>query len=480
MRDLPRDRCSETIPAHAPGDRGRPGRDPAQRRGCWPSWSAPRRGDDRRQGRRLRPRNRRVGARGPRRRARAGSASPPWPRRSRSARPATPAGSCAGSRSRPTSTDGIAGRSRPTSTSRRTPWDASTRSSPRRSPCPRVQLKVDTGLSRGGAAPGRLAGSGGRAAEHERAGRPRITGVWSHFACSDEPDHPANDLQEQRFRDALAVAEEAGLRPRCATSPTPRPRSCGPAVPLRPGAVAASRSTASTRRPATTPDLDLRPAMTVRAPLALAKRIAAGEGVSYGHTWVADEATTVGLVPARVRRRRAAPRQQRVGGRGRRRTPTGPRAGVHGPARGRPRRGPAAVGDEVVLFGPGDHGEPTAQDWAEACGTISYEIVTRIGGRLRTPLRKETRSEHRPSQSSGSRPAPSASPRPVPRCASPSAAAVIARRGVGDQHAVRLPALGSRSRWSPTTACRCTSRSTSSTPRSSAARGCARAAGTPS
>jgi alanine racemase len=40
------------------------------------------------------------------------------------------------------------------------------------------------------------------------------------------------------------------------------------------------------------------------------------------------------------------------------------------------------AGQEVVLFGPGRHGEPTAQDWAEASGTISYEIVTRIGGRM--------------------------------------------------------------------------------------------------
>ena len=48
------------------------------------------------------------------------------------------------------------------------------------------------------------------------------------------------------------------------------------------------------------------------------------------------------------------------------------------------------AGDDVVLFGPGDHGEPTAQDWAEACGTISYEIVTRIGGRLQPPLRRES------------------------------------------------------------------------------------------
>jgi alanine racemase len=41
-----------------------------------------------------------------------------------------------------------------------------------------------------------------------------------------------------------------------------------------------------------------------------------------------------------------------------------------------------SAGDEVVLFGDGTSGEPTAQDWAEACGTISYEIVTRIGGRF--------------------------------------------------------------------------------------------------
>jgi alanine racemase len=46
-----------------------------------------------------------------------------------------------------------------------------------------------------------------------------------------------------------------------------------------------------------------------------------------------------------------------------------------------PRDLPAA-GDDVVLFGPGGDGEPTAQEWAEACGTISYEIVTRIGGRM--------------------------------------------------------------------------------------------------
>ncbi len=41
-----------------------------------------------------------------------------------------------------------------------------------------------------------------------------------------------------------------------------------------------------------------------------------------------------------------------------------------------------AVGDPVVLFGSGAAGEPTAQDWADAAGTISYEIVTRFGPRV--------------------------------------------------------------------------------------------------
>jgi alanine racemase len=42
---------------------------------------------------------------------------------------------------------------------------------------------------------------------------------------------------------------------------------------------------------------------------------------------------------------------------------------------------PAERGDVVTLFGPGDDGEPTAQDWADAADTINYEVVTRIGGR---------------------------------------------------------------------------------------------------
>ena len=57
--------------------------------------------------------------------------------------------------------------------------------------------------------------------------------------------------------------------------------------------------------------------------------------------------------------------------------------GLHEPVRGRlRRRSRSQAGDEVILFGPGDRGEPTAQEWADALGTLSYDIVTRFAGRI--------------------------------------------------------------------------------------------------
>ena len=246
---------------------------------------------------------------------------------------------------------------------------------------PRVQLKVDTGLSRGGATMADWPALVGAAAAHERAGAVRITGVWSHFACSDEPEHPANDLQERRYLAAVAVAEQAGLRPEV------RHLANSAAAILRPGSRfdlvrCGLACYGLDPAPGVTPDIGLRPAMTVRTPLALAKAIAAGEGVSYGHTWVADSDTTVGLVPVGygdgVPRHGSNVLEVAIDG-------------VRRPVRGRVCMDQVVVdlggdlpepGTPVTLFGPGDHGGPTAQEWAEACGTISYEIVTRIGGRL--------------------------------------------------------------------------------------------------
>jgi alanine racemase len=246
----------------------------------------------------------------------------------------------------------------------------------------RVQLKLDTGLSRGGAPREVWAALFRKAAGLERRGRIRVTGVWSHLACSDEPDHPANDAQEAAFSEGLALATAAGLTPEV------RHLANSAAAILRPSARfdlvrCGIASYGLDPAPGVTPQLRLVPAMTARADLAMVKHVEAGSAVSYGHTWTARHPTTLGLVPVGYGDGlpRSGSNRAEVGVGGRRR-----------PVRGRICMDQLVVdlegndpgaGADAVLFGPGTHGEPTAQDWAEACGTISYEIVTRIGGRFR-------------------------------------------------------------------------------------------------
>lgn len=251
----------------------------------------------------------------------------------------------------------------------------------------RIQLKVDTGLSRGGAPRSAWAEVFDRARAGEEAGHWKVTGLWSHFACADEPDHPANDRQEAAFRDAVRLAEEHGLRPglrHLANSAATllRPSSRFDAV--RCGIALYGLDPA----PGQILPVTLQPAMTVRAPLVMVKDLAAGDSVSYGHHWTAEEPTTVGLVPIGyadgIPRHASRPGEPDVAA----------QVGVEG--KFRPIRGTVCmdqvvvdlggdrpeVGTEVVLFGPASAGGPTADDWAEACGTINYEIVTRIGGRM--------------------------------------------------------------------------------------------------
>ena len=82
---------------------------------------------------------------------------------------------------------------------------------------PKVQLKVDTGLSRNGAFGEQWTELVAAAAAAQSAGSVEITGVWSHFACADQPDHPANDAQEAVVRRGGRRAE--GGRARAAAAP---------------------------------------------------------------------------------------------------------------------------------------------------------------------------------------------------------------------------------------------------------------------
>ena len=248
----------------------------------------------------------------------------------------------------------------------------------------RVQLKADTGLSRGGATPRDWPDLCAAAAKAEASGQVRVTGVWSHFAFADGgPDHPVNGRQAAVFIEALEVAARAGLRPEVRHLANSAATLTAPATHydlVRPGvAVYGLSPVPQLGSPA---DFGLRPAMTLASTVALTKRVPAGSGVSYLHRHVTDRETTLALVPLGYAD--GVPRSA---------TSTGPvqLGGVRRTIAGTVCMDQfvldvgddeVAEGDEVLLFGPGDHGEPTAQDWAEALGTINYEIVTRIGARV--------------------------------------------------------------------------------------------------
>ncbi|MER5215046.1 alanine racemase [Streptomyces sp. NPDC002838] len=248
----------------------------------------------------------------------------------------------------------------------------------------RVQLKADTGLGRGGCQPGEdWAELVGAALRAEREGLLRITGLWSHFACADEPGHPSIAAQLTRFREMVTYAEGQGVRPEVrhiANSPATLTLPEAHFDLVRTGiALYGISPSLEIGSPA---DFGLRPVMTLSASIALVKRVPGGHGVSYGHHYVTPGETTLGLVP--VGYADGIPRHA---------SGTGPVL-VDGKWRtvagrvamdqfvvdlGGDEPGPGA---EAVLFGPGDRGEPTAEDWAQAAGTIAYEIVTRIGTRV--------------------------------------------------------------------------------------------------
>jgi len=244
----------------------------------------------------------------------------------------------------------------------------------------RVHLKADTGLSRGGATLADWPAVLAAAREAQDAGRITVVGLWSHFASADEPGNPSIAGQLAAFKEALAVAESAGITPRVRHIANTAAALDVPAARydlVRVGGGSYGLATLPGGPPAW-----LRPAMTLRARLSLVKRVPAGTGVSYGHRYTTTRETTLGLVPLGYADGipRAASGLPLVSARGRR----WPIAGTvcmdqivvdFGDE-------PVGAGDEVVLFGPGDDGEPTAQEWGEALGTISYEIVTGISARV--------------------------------------------------------------------------------------------------
>lgn len=215
-----------------------------------------------------------------------------------------------------------------------------------------------------------------------REGTVRLHTIFSHLAHADEPGNPVLDSQRQRFLDAIATAQARGLEPEVVHLANSAATLTRPDLHfdlVRPGIAVYGLTPI--------PELGtfgLIPAMTVRTRVALVKEVAAGEGVSYGHGWIAPRDTVVALLPAGY----ADGIPRALGGKfdvllG----------GVRRPGIGRvcmdqvvvdlgPDGGGVREGDHAVFFGNGRRGEPVAQDWADPLGTIHYEVVTGLRGRI--------------------------------------------------------------------------------------------------
>jgi alanine racemase len=239
---------------------------------------------------------------------------------------------------------------------------------------PGLWIKLDTGMHRLGFAPLKA-----QALFQQLSGHPAARhGLhWlTHFACADQPGHPMNHDQLERF--THAVGELPGLR------------SVANSAAVMSGAAAAVARAEWTRpgimlygpsplEGTVGPEHDLRPVMTVTAPLIAVKSLPPGASVGYGATWTARRATRAGVVA--IGYADGYPRH----------APTGTPVLVRGrecPLIGRvsmdmleidlTEAPDAKVGDGVTLWGEG----LPVERIAEAAGTISYDLLTRVAGRL--------------------------------------------------------------------------------------------------
>ncbi|WP_022883621.1 alanine racemase [Glaciibacter superstes] len=255
-----------------------------------------------------------------------------------------------------------------------------------------IDLKLDTGLNRNGAALTEWPALMAEAVDAETAGSITVRGVFSHLACADEPSHPSSVAQRAAFVAGLDAARMAGLSP-------PVSHLANSAATLtRPDArfdlVRAGIAIYGLSPVPALGTFGLRPAMTLSAPVIMVKHLRAGDAVSYGHTWTAKQDTTVALLPIGyadgVPRALSGRIEVLIDG-------------VRYPAVGTicmdqlvvdlgHNRNAVAVGSEAVLFGGQEPGRPeqaapgpaapTLQEWADLLGTVHYELATGIRGRV--------------------------------------------------------------------------------------------------
>ena len=268
----------------------------------------------------------------------------------------------------------------------------------------RVHVKIDTGMSRAGSTLADLPALASALRMAADDGLVDIVGAWSHMSRADDPSEAGNASTASHvriFEEGLAILADAGITPRIrhlsATSGILwHPEAHYDMVRAGIGLYGLSPDPAV----ATSEQLGLIPALELRAPLTSVKVIEEGTPASYGGTWVAPTRRWIGLVPlgygdgilravsnkARVVVHTASgPFNAPLIGRvcmDQFMVDLGPAEGSPGTPTARSGQAPAIPGDIATLFGSGIGGEALADDWAQAAGTINYEIVTHLGAHI--------------------------------------------------------------------------------------------------
>lgn len=244
-----------------------------------------------------------------------------------------------------------------------------------------VTLKVDTGLNRNGVSRTEWSPTLADLGRAQAEGSVRLRGIFSHLAHADEPHHAVIDSQRERLIGAVDDAKRHGLTPEVVHLSNSAATLTRPDLRfdmVRPGIALYGLSPV--------PELGqfgLRPAMTLRSRVVLIKRVTAGEGVSYGHQWVAPRDTTVALLP--IGYADGIPRA--LSGKFEVQLGADRRPGIGRVCMDQvvvdlgPDGSGVQEGDTAIFFGNGDLGEPNAQAWADALDTIHYEVVTGVRGR---------------------------------------------------------------------------------------------------
>lgn len=274
----------------------------------------------------------------------------------------------------------------------------------------RVHVKVDTGFGRNGFTPQMFDDALAQLVPLAKEGVIEVVGQWSHLAVADSPDVPefvaSTDRQIENFKDFTRRMEQAGVAPQIRHLANTAATLSRPEIHfelVRPGV--ALYGYEADPAMGTPEQYNLTPAMRLQAQLGTVKDVESGHGISYGRTYLTPDNTSTAIVPLGyadgIHRSASGFDMQgskhvtKSGGPVRVMTSEGPKLyrvsgrvcmdqfilDLHGAASSLG----IQEGDTVLLFGAGrgeQYAEPTADDWARAADTISYEVFTCLRNRI--------------------------------------------------------------------------------------------------